>query len=140
MNGVGIGGLAFLNSIHSTPFHHRFSAGFWGFSYHPAGPGWEETGLLFTWDDGTPLRPDYVSRRFSQLVKLSGLPKISFHGLRHSHVTALLAAGEAPKVVQETLGHHDPAYTMSVYQSVLPGMQSGAINRLADASKNIDAQ
>jgi hypothetical protein len=30
------------------------------------------------------------------------------------------------KVVSERLGHASPAFTMSVYQEVLPGMQSEA--------------
>jgi len=36
----------------------------------------------------------------------------------------MLAAGEAPKVVAELLGH-SPTITMNVYQHLMPGWRSG---------------
>ncbi len=37
------------------------------------------------------------------------------------------------KVVSERLGHSSPAFTMSVYQHVLPGMQADAAAAFSDA-------
>ena len=54
------------------------------------------------------------------------VPKISLHDLRHTHATLLLKAGVPVKVVSERLGHANVAFTMSVYQHVLPGMQAAA--------------
>jgi integrase len=51
------------------------------------------------------------------------------HDLRHTHASLLLAAGEPPKVVQERLGHHSPAFTQSTYQHLLPGMGEAAARR-----------
>ena len=48
------------------------------------------------------------------------------HDLRHTHATLLLKAGVPLKVVSERLGHSSPAFTMTVYQHVLPGMQRAA--------------
>jgi integrase len=59
------------------------------------------------------------------------LPPLPFHGLRHSHATALLRAGVPAKVVQERLGHSSISVTMDVYTAVLPGMQREAVERLA---------
>ena len=39
----------------------------------------------------------------------------------------MLAAGVPVKVVSERLGHSTPAFTMTVYQHVLPGMQRDAV-------------
>jgi integrase len=107
-----------------------------------AGEAWEDTGLVFVWirekgkpSNGRPLRPDYVTRRFGELVTASGLPRVTFHGNRHSHGTALVASGINPKIAQERLGHHNPAYTMSVYAEVLPGMQEEAVAALEAATK-----
>jgi integrase len=36
-------------------------------------------------------------------------------------------------VVSERLGHSTPAFTMTVYQHVLPGMQREAVQALANA-------
>lgn len=54
------------------------------------------------------------------------VPKISLHDLRQTHATLLLKAGVPVKVVSERLGHVNVAFTMAVYQHVLPGMQAEA--------------
>jgi hypothetical protein len=54
------------------------------------------------------------------------LPRIRLHDLRHTHASILLKAGVPVKVVSERLGHSSPAFTMQVYQHVLPGMQADA--------------
>lgn len=61
-----------------------------------------------------------------RLVDKSTLPRIRLHDLRHTHASILLKAGVPVKVVSERLGHSSPAFTMTVYQHVLPGMQSDA--------------
>ena len=45
--------------------------------------------------------------------------------------TALLAAGEHPKIVQERLGHSSISITLDTYSAVLPNMQREAVERLA---------
>lgn len=57
--------------------------------------------------------------------------RIRFHDLRHTRATLLLKAGVALKVVSERLGHSTPAFTMTVYQHVLPGMQRDAASLFA---------
>src|SRR5690606_14000329 len=60
------------------------------------------------------------------------VPGISLHDLRHTHATLLLKAGVPVKVVSERLGHASAAFTMTVYQHVLPGMQSEAAELFAE--------
>ena len=50
------------------------------------------------------------------------LPVMRIHDLRHSYATILLAAGEHPKVVQETLGHSSVQLTLDTYSHLLPDM------------------
>jgi hypothetical protein len=52
--------------------------------------------------------------------------------LRHTHATLLLRAGVPVKVVSERLGHANPAFTMTVYQHVIPGMQEEAASLFSD--------
>lgn len=59
------------------------------------------------------------------------VPTISLHDLRHTHATLLLKAGVHVKIVSERLGHANVAFTMSVYQHVLPGMQAEAASTFA---------
>jgi integrase len=87
--------------------------------------------LVFTRLDGTPLKADDVATTFKRLKGEAGVPDRRFHDLRHTHATLLLRAGTPLKVVSERLGHASPAFTMTVYQHVLPGMQAEAANRFA---------
>jgi integrase len=76
--------------------------------------------------DGRPLHPDVFSQTFERRVAASALPRIRLHDLRHTHATLMIAAGVPVKVVSERLGHSSPAFTQTVYQHVVPGMQSDA--------------
>jgi len=97
------------------------------------GSAYTDLGLVFCQPDGKPLHlHNIVTRDFRRVTKKAKLPRIRFHDLRHSHATDLLAHGEHPKVVQERLGHYDPAFTLRVYSHVLPGMQAQAAARLEE--------
>lgn len=85
-----------------------------------------EDALVFAKVDGTATHPDIFSQIFERHVAKSTLPRIRLHDLRHTHASILLKAGVPVKVVSERLGHSSPAFTMTVYQHVLPGMQSDA--------------
>jgi integrase len=103
------------------------------------GPAWVTTGLVFTREDGTGLHADHVAGAFAKATKTAGISVIRFHDLRHTHASLLLAAGEHVKVVSERLGHASPAFTMAVYQHVLPGMGAQAARSFAalvDAGAN----
>jgi integrase len=96
-------------------------------------PGeWPDHGLVFTLQDGSPLHPDHLTSWFHALSKKAKLPAIRLHDLRHTHATLLIAAGVPVKVVSERLGHSTPAFTMTVYQHVLPGMQREAVQLVAN--------
>ena len=60
------------------------------------------------------------------MATMDGLPKLTIHGLRHTHATILMEKGVSPKVVSERLGHTRPAITMDIYSHVLPDMQEKA--------------
>ena len=87
---------------------------------------------MFCRPDGTPTHPQLLSDAFKKLVHRSGLPRIRFHDLRHTHATLLLKAGVPIKVVSERLGHSTPGFTMATYQHILPGMQAEAAQTFAD--------
>lgn len=86
------------------------------------GDAYVETGRVWTHENGEPLHPDWISRRFARLVELSGLPPVRLHDLRHLAATRSLLAGTDIKVVQEKLGHSSRQITSDTYTSVLPEM------------------
>ena len=90
------------------------------------GPAYEDHGLVFARDDGSPWPPDTFSTAFAALIRRSGFPHVRFHDLRHSHATQLLRQGVHPKVVSERLGHSSVKTTLDIYSHVVPGMQLDA--------------
>lgn len=70
------------------------------------------------WPDGKEVRPDYITRKVSSVMKRSGLPVIRLHDLRHTAAT-ILATVASPKQVQEFLGHEDISTTMNIYTHLL---------------------
>ncbi|MEU4273965.1 tyrosine-type recombinase/integrase [Streptomyces tanashiensis] len=69
---------------------------------------------------GKPLHSDWVSRRFTRLVELSGLPPVRLHDTRHLSAALALLGGAPMKVVQERLGHKSFQITSDTYTTVLP--------------------
>jgi integrase len=92
---------------------------------------WVESGLVFTLENGTALDPESVSRYFRQAVKMSMLPTIRLHDLRHTHATLALQAGIHPKVVSERLGHATISITLDTYSHAIPAMQEEAAALIA---------
>jgi integrase len=49
--------------------------------------------LVFPLADASPYPPDKLSRDWGNVVRNKKLPRVMFHALRHSHASALIAAG-----------------------------------------------
>jgi integrase len=52
---------------------------------------------------------------WARTVRMLKLPKVSFHSLRHAHVSQLIAAGLDVVTVSRRIGHSNPTVTLSVY-------------------------
>jgi integrase len=94
-----------------------------------AGRYWNDTGLVFTREDGSGIHPERISATFLRLSQAAGLPRIRLHDLRHSYATAALRAGIPAKVVSERLGHASIALTLDTYSHVTPEMDREAATR-----------
>lgn len=90
------------------------------------GEAYQDNGLVFCKEDGTPLRPEEFTRRFQRWLEKAGLPKARLHDLRHTHASLLLARGVHPKIVQERLGHSSITITLDLYSHLTPGLQEAA--------------
>lgn len=67
---------------------------------------------------------NFEKRCFRKIREKLNLSKeVTFHSLRHSHASQLLAAGVAPQIVSQRLGHSDLGVTLRVYAHALPNMQ-----------------
>src|SRR5262249_57111596 len=86
---------------------------------------------VFVWEDGRSVHPDVIRQRFNRMSQRCGLPHIRLHDMRHSYATAALKAGVHLKIVSARLGHASEAFTASVYQHALPGMDRAAAGTIA---------
>lgn len=83
---------------------------------------------IFTWDNGRPVLPDYVSKLFIKTQRGVGLPRLTLHELRHTHATLLLRDGVPVHIVSKRLGHKDPSVTLNVYADVIPDDDVSAVD------------
>jgi len=90
--------------------------------------------LVFSAAGGSALDPDNLrSRMLKPLVRKIGAPWAGFHTLRHTYASLQLARGVNIVQLSRVLGHHSPAFTLSVYTHLLPGEEMPALD-LAPAS------
>jgi integrase len=96
------------------------------------GSGWaNERGLVFTEPDGRPLDPESVAAVFNRRVARSGLPRIRFHDLRHTHCAHLIQAGEGLLLITRRLGHASVAFTQDRYGHLFKEAGSQAASAVA---------
>ncbi len=98
-----------------------------------AGETWQDHGLIFPSEVGTPLDPDNFSHRFSALCRRAGLGHWHPHELRHSGASLMLAQGTELHVVSEVLGHTSIAITKDVYGHLLEGGRRSAAEAMSRA-------
>src|SRR5262245_4644470 len=82
----------------------------------------KEDAFMFCNHDGTPISPNYFSIMWSRELKRAGLPKRTFHSLRHSHASELIRAGLDVVRVGRQLGHSKPdRYALDLYTRLRGG-------------------
>ncbi len=91
-----------------------------------------ESNLVFTGMWGGHVSYSNLMRRsWKALCRASGVPKdFTFHGLRHTHITHLLAAGIDVKTVATRVGHNNPGYLLRSYAHSLDEQQQRLVNIL----------
>jgi len=75
--------------------------------------------LVFSDVDGDMLSPDTVSKDWSRVCIARNLPRVTFHALRHTHASVLLARGTPVLTVSRRLGHSKAGMTLDVYAHLL---------------------
>jgi integrase len=77
--------------------------------------------------DAKAWRPDSTSRRFRQLRERANVRSdIDLHGLRHTMISEMLAAGVDPRTVMGRAGHSSESTTQTVYAKVRPAIDAAA--------------
>lgn len=99
------------------------------------GPAWagDAWNLVFCREDGLPLDPTGLTRRFQQRLADAGLPRMRFHDLRHSAASFMIAQRVPLRVVMEVLGHSDIGVTANTYGHIQAELTREATTGVAEA-------
>jgi len=99
------------------------------------GKDYNDSGYVCCWDDGSPLRTDYLNHKFSKILKNNNLPHIRFHDLRHSTASYLIKNGVDLKNIQIWLGHADFSTTADIYSHIDMEMKQNTATKINDLFK-----
>ncbi len=109
-----------------------------------AGEKWQDHGLAFPSEVGTPLEERNVLRRFQAICEANGFPKLRIYDLRHTHASLLIHEGVHPKKISERLGHSSIKLTMDTYGHLFEGSDRDSAEKmqklLAPKRKEPDAK
>ena len=74
-------------------------------------------------DVNSRVAPYNITKEFNRLIKSADVKRITFHGLRHTHISHPIADGIDIKTVSERAGHGSASITLDVYAHVLEKTQ-----------------
>ena len=80
-----------------------------------------------TQDDGAPISSRAIGHLFSRRARSLGY-NVTFHGLRHTHVSMLIKAGAPINTISARVGHSTPSITHHIDAHLLPGMGRHAVD------------
>ncbi len=90
------------------------------------GRRWTELGLVFPSNVGTPMSPNSLLNSYKRLIEKANVPEITFHDLRDSHASQLLAQGMDIGAVSERLRHTTKSTTLNRYVHVVEAQKRRA--------------
>jgi integrase len=96
-----------------------------------------EEGLVFPTLEGKPVCRDWLLRvAFYPALSRARLRRVTFHTLRHSCASAMIAGGAPITEVQHRLGHANPAITLQVYSHFFKHTEGSTADEMASVILN----
>lgn len=98
--------------------------------------------LVFTRRDGSPWAHHNFRHALDKATSAAGLPHVTAHWLRHSHVVWLAMSGTPLPELQKRIGHADISTTLGVYGTMIGDVDSSVLDRFAamrDAAPVLDS-
>jgi integrase len=98
---------------------------------------WPKDGdLVFPTTTGTAMADENLRKRtLIPAAQEAGVPWIGFHTFRHTCGSLLIAEGRNSVQVSRWLGHHSPAFTLTVYAHLLDDGVGDALDLFAGAQR-----
>lgn len=90
-----------------------------------------EQDKLMVLENGKPLHPDTITRRFNRLVDRAKVRRIRLHDVRHTYSTVATDAGVDIKILSDRIGHADMTTTLRIYTHQSTGRDRKAAELVA---------
>ena len=101
---------------------------------------WQDTGFVFTKDDGTVMHPDSITDWLNKFSEANDLPHIHPHAFRHTVASILISNGIDPVTTANELGHANANTTQAIYahqiaraRAEASGVRTGVFSVLREA-------
>lgn len=79
------------------------------------GSAYKQTDAVLQGAMGGPLYPNHLDKWFREFLSDQALPKITLHGLRHTHASMLAHMNTDKMQISERLGHSELSTTLNIY-------------------------
>jgi integrase len=94
--------------------------------------------LVFATWEGSTRSPNALTKEWALAMKVAGI-RATFHSLRHTHASTLIASGLDVLTISRRLGHGSPAITLGVYGHLFkPDDRAAAIMEAALSGSSAD--
>ena len=98
----------------------------WGHLY-------ESRDFVVCHDGGKPYQPDYLSRKFHEMLVDAGLPHVTLHGLRHSFASIAHSRNVSLYGISKALGHSSTATTTQIYMHLFDDTHLAVVQEVGRA-------
>lgn len=91
-----------------------------------AGDHWQDSGLVFTHEDGRPIDPSTDRQRWYRLLAAADVAPIKLHSARHTAATTLLLRGVDARIVMDIMGWSQISTAANYQHAVSEAKRSAA--------------
>ena len=103
------------------------------------GTAWKNEPYVFVLEDGTAINPNLPYKWFIKFLERHNLPKITFHQLRHTNASIMIASGEDVVTVSGRLGHADKNITLNTYSHIIKSKEKQVASKMDEFYTKIQA-
>ena len=97
------------------------------------GSAYQDAGFLLSHHGGRPYQPDYVSNQLQRLLRRTGLPYITLHGLRHSFASIAGSRNVSLFGISRALGHSTTSTTARIYMHLFDDTHLSVVQQVGEA-------
>lgn len=97
------------------------------------GEDYQDDGFVICHHGGKPYQPDYLSNRLQRVLRTTGLPYVTLHGLRHSFASIAHSRNVPLFGISKALGHSNTTTTTQIYMHLFDDTHLSVVQEVGRA-------